>query len=416
MSNSPEQKEMPAYNYCALPMARYACRPDRSLGRVHEEPDSANRTPFQRDRDRIIHASAFRRLKYKTQVFVYHEGDHYRTRLTHTLEVAQITRSIARSLMVNEDLAEAIALAHDLGHTPFAHIGEDYLKACMVPYGGFEHNDQSLRVLTTLERKYPRWDGLNLTWETLEGVVKHNGPLYGQHDLGEVHIAVRELQEKMDLRLDTYASVEAQVAALSDDIAYNNHDVEDGLRAGLFTLDDLEEVALLREARGIVRDEYGDELKERYQVQEMIREMIGMMVTDVLTESRKRLEELKPESAEDVRMAGRAMVAFSDEMREKVDELRKFLFARMYRHYTIIRIYGKVEKIITDLFTAFMKNYETLPDNWQRRVVEGGGVADEALRARIVADYIAGMTDRYAIVEYERIFNPRQLSFVNLIP
>lgn len=404
LANPKNQQDQTAYNYCALPLASYACRPDESLGRVHAEPESQNRTPFQRDRDRIIHASAFRRLKYKTQVFVYHEGDHYRTRLTHTLEVAQITRSIARALMVNEDLAEGIALAHDLGHTPFAHIGEDYLKACMEPYGGFEHNDQSLRVLTTLERKYPEWNGLNLTWETLEGVVKHNGPLYGKHDLGEVHIAVRELQEQIDLRLETYASVEAQVAALSDDIAYNNHDVEDGLRAKLFTLGDLEELQLLKEALDTVRARYKD-LSQRHLVQEMIREMIGMMVQDVLEESRKRLGELNPQSAEDVRMAGKPMVAFSDEMRKKVDDLRAFLFERMYRHYTIIRIYGKVEKIITELFTAFHNNFETLPDNWQRRVREGGAVTDETLRARIVADYIAGMTDRYAIREHERLFD-----------
>lgn len=402
MSNLAEDSnpQQPAYNYCALPLAAYACRPDQSLGRVYDEPESQNRTAFQRDHDRIIHASAFRRLKYKTQVFVYHEGDHYRTRLTHTLEVAQITRSIARALMVNEDLAEAIALAHDLGHTPFAHIGEDYLKACMEPYGGFEHNDQSLRVLTTLERKYPEWNGLNLTWETLEGVVKHNGPM-----TETPHIAVRELQEKMDLRLDTYASMEAQVAALSDDIAYNNHDVEDGLRAGLFTIDDLEQVDLLKESLASVRAKYPKGLEKRYLVQEMIREMIGTMVQDVLAESRTRLADLNPQSPEDVRMAGRAMVAFSDEMRAKVDNLRAFLFERMYRHYTIIRIWGKVERIITDLFTAFTKNYETLPDNWQRRVVEGGGVTDEALRARIVADYIAGMTDRYAIREHERLFD-----------
>lgn len=401
MSNPQPQ---PAYNYCALPLAVYACNPLETLGRIHEEPLSKNRTEFQRDRDRIIHASAFRRLKYKTQVFVYHEGDHYRTRLTHTLEVAQITRSIARALMVNEDLAEAIALAHDLGHTPFAHIGEEFLKTCMAPYGGFEHNDQSLRILTTLERKYPKWKGLNLTWETLEGVVKHNGPLYGKHDLGEVHIAVRELQEKTDLRLDTYASVEAQVAALSDDIAYNNHDIEDGLRAKLFTLKDLEEVPLLKEVMDQVHEEYPD-ITEHFFIHEMIREMIGMMVQDVLEESRRRLSELSPQSPDDVRMADKAMVAFSDEMKSKVDELRTFLFARMYRHYTIERIWLKVERIVTDLFTAFHKNPMLLPDNWQRRMKEGGGLEDERLRARIVCDYIAGMTDRYAIREHERLFD-----------
>ncbi|MCB9983463.1 MAG: deoxyguanosinetriphosphate triphosphohydrolase [Rhodospirillales bacterium] len=395
-------QNQPSYNYCALPLAAYACVPEQSRGRVHEEKDSAHRSAFQRDRDRIIHASAFRRLKYKTQVFVYDEGDHYRTRLTHTLEVAQITRSIARALMVNEDLAEAVALAHDLGHTPFAHIGEEYLAKCMAPYGGFEHNDQSLRVLTTLERKYPRWVGLNLTWETLEGVVKHNGP----HDMSPngADIAVRELQEQMDMELGGHASIEAQVAALSDDIAYNNHDVEDGLRAHLFSLKDLGKVRLLGEVIARVRDEYGD-LNTHALVQEMIREMIGAMVEDVLSETESRLQDLNPQSPDDIRGAGRQMVAFSEDMRAKVDELRAFLFERMYQHYTLNRIHLKVERIITDLFTAFTKNYSVLPDNWQARVEEAGGAENEQIRARIVADYIAGMTDRYAIREHERLFD-----------
>jgi len=394
----------PSYNYCALPLAAYACVPENSRGRVHEEPTSEHRNAFQRDRDRIIHASAFRRLKYKTQVFVYDEGDHYRTRLTHTLEVAQITRSIARELMVNEDLAEGIALAHDLGHTPFAHIGEDYLAKCMEPYGGFEHNDQSLRVLTTLERKYPQWNGLNLTWETLEGVVKHNGPLYGANDLGEVHIAVRELQEKMDLELDSHSSIEAQVAAISDDVAYNNHDVEDGLRAKLFTLDDLEQIPLLGKVMADVRSEHGD-LDERYMVNETIRKMIGAMVNDVLRTSEARIKEVNPQSPAEVRGCGKQLVGFSDEMKGQVDELRTFLFDRMYRHYTIERLHLKVEKIVTELFTAFTKNYKVLPDNWQNRVKEAGGVDDEQIRARVVCDYIAGMTDRYAIREHERLFD-----------
>lgn len=388
-----------AYNYCALPLAPYASKPEESLGRVHSEPESRHRNAFQRDRDRIIHASAFRRLKYKTQVFVYHEGDHYRTRLTHTLEVAQITRTLARALMVNEDLAETIALAHDLGHTPFAHIGEEYLQKCMEPFGRFEHNDQSLRVLTTLERKYPKWNGLNLTWETLEGVIKHNGPLKG-----EPHIAARELQEKMDMRFDTYASMEAQVAALSDDIAYNNHDVEDGIRAGLFSISDLEEIPLLARVIAQVRENYPD-ISERYLIQEMKRDMIGVMADDVLAETRKRLAQVKPESPEDVRMAGMQIVAFSDGMFEDVRKLRKFLYNRMYRHYTINRIWLKVERIVGDLFQAFHRNYQLLPDNWQARVEEAGGVEDERVRARIVADYIAGMTDRYAIREHERLFD-----------
>lgn len=391
--------QQPAYNYCALPLAAYACRPDQSRGRVYEEPESAHRTPYQRDRDRIIHASAFRRLKYKTQVFVYHEGDHYRTRLTHTLEVAQITRSIARALMVNEDLAEAVALAHDLGHTPFAHIGEEYLARCMEPYGGFEHNDQSLRVLTTLERKYPRWNGLNLSWETLEGVVKHNGPMDGVP-----HIAVSEYQKQADLDLTSHASIEAQVAALSDDIAYNNHDVEDGLRAHLFTLADLKEISLLGRVMTEIEAEHG-ELGQRYLVQEMIREMIGAMVTDVLTQTNKNLRDLEPQSPEDVRQAGRQIVAFSPDMREQVNELRRFLYERMYRHHSVMRIWVKVERIITELFTAFVDTPKLLPESWQARIAEAGDPQDKAVCARIVCDYIAGMTDRYAIREHERLFD-----------
>ncbi len=388
-----------SYNYCAMPLASYACKPEQSLGRVHAEPESRHRNAFQRDRDRIVHSSAFRRLKYKTQVFVYHEGDHYRTRLTHTLEVAQITRTLARILMVNEDLAETIALAHDMGHTPFAHMGEESLKKVMLPFGRFDHNDQSLRVLTTLERKYPRWNGLNLTWETLEGVVKHNGPI-----LGEPHIAVRELQEKMDLRLDSYASMEAQVAAISDDIAYNNHDVEDGIRSGLFSIDDLMEVPMLARVIEQVQKNYPD-IVDRYLIQETKRDMIGLMVDDVLNETRRRLEKVKPESPDDIRSAGMQIVAFSDHMCDDVSYLRKFLFDRMYKHYTINRIGLKVECIVKDLFQAFHRNYKLLPDNWQHRVVEVEAQDNEPLRARIVADYIAGMTDRYAIREHERLFD-----------
>lgn len=391
--------EQKSYNYCALPLASYACKPDQSLGRVHDEPESRHRNGFQRDRDRIIHSSAFRRLKYKTQVFVYHEGDHYRTRLTHTLEVAQITRTLARSFMVNEDLAETVALAHDMGHTPFAHMGEDSLKEAMQPYGRFEHNDQSLRVLTTLERKYPQWNGLNLSWETLEGVVKHNGPI-----IGEPHIAVRELQEQIDLRLNTYASMEAQIAAISDDIAYNNHDIEDGLRAGLFSIDDLEKVPMLSKVIEQVRNNYPD-IAERYLIQETKRDMIGAMVDDVLEETGRRLKQLSPESPDDIRNAGMQMVAFSPEMYENVQKLRDFLFNRMYKHYTINRIGVKVQRIVGDLFKAFHKNYCLLPDNWQARIKEGGAIDNEGVRARIVADYIAGMTDRYAIREHERLFD-----------
>lgn len=388
-----------SYNYCALPLASYASKPEESLGRVYDEPESRHRTPFQRDRDRIIHSSAFRRLKYKTQVFVYHEGDHYRTRLTHTLEVAQITRTLARALMVNEDLAETIALAHDLGHTPFAHIGEIYLQEVMEPFGRFEHNDQSLRVLTTLERKYPGWNGLNLTWETLEGVIKHNGPV-----VGDPHIAARELQEQQDMRLDTYASLEAQVAALSDDIAYNNHDIEDGIRAGLFSLEDLEDIPLVARVLSDVRDAYPD-VAQRYIIQELKRDLIGVMADDVLAQTQSNLERIKPTSPEDVRMCGEQMVSFSAAMYDDVQLLRKFLYNRMYRHFTINRIWLKVERIVGDLFQAFHKNYQLLPDNWQQRVEDAGAQENASDRARIIADYIAGMTDRYAIREHERLFD-----------
>jgi len=336
--------DQPDYNYCALPMAVYACRPDQSLGRLHEENESATRTPYQRDRDRIIHASAFRRLKYKTQVFVYHEGDHYRTRLSHTLEVAQIARSIARALLVDEDLTEAVALAHDLGHTPFAHIGEEYLAECMEKYDGFEHNDQSLRVVTKLERKYPGWQGLNLSWETLEGIVKHNGPVTIK-DGAKLPTTLKDIQLQTDLRLDTYASMEAQVAAIADDIAYNNHDVEDGLRAGMFALSDLEELTLMAPIIAQVKANWPD-IEEHYIIQETIREMIGAMVNDVLSETKSRLDALDPKDIEDIRNADQQTVAFSADMYTKVEELRAFLLKRMYRHYTVNRIWVKVEKII----------------------------------------------------------------------
>ena len=398
-----------AYNYCALPLAAYACRPDQSRGRIFDEPESRFRTCFQRDRDRIIHSSAFRRLKYKTQVFVYHEGDHYRTRLTHTLEVAQIARSLARSLMVNEDLAETVALAHDLGHTPFAHVGEDVMIECMKDVGGFDHNDQSLRVLTVLERRYPKFMGLNMTWETLEGVVKHNGPIIGpladrKHKGKELPVTLRMVQGHTDLWLDSFASVEAQIAALSDDIAYNNHDVEDGLRARLFTLEELSEVPLLDEVISEARQRYPD-ITEHYLIHEVIREMIGAMVGDVMAETQKRLRALNPQEPDAVRRAQHAMVAFSEPMYKKVEGLRAFLWERMYRHYTVRRMRLKVSRIVADLYGAFTTQYQLLPDNWQQRLVEAGGIDDPIARARIVADYIAGMTDRYAIKEHERLFN-----------
>lgn len=393
-----------SYNYCALPLANYACRPDMSRGRFHEEPESKYRTCFQRDRDRIVHSSAFRRLKHKTQVFVYHEGDHYRTRLTHSLEVAQIARSIARALMVNEDLAETVALAHDLGHTPFAHVGEDVLKECMVDVGGFDHNDQSLRVLTVLEKKYPGWSGLNLTWEALEGVAKHNGPLIkSAKDKDNLPVTVKMIDRAFDLQLDTYATMEAQVAAIADDIAYNNHDMEDGLRAGLFSLKDLTDVPLLGETMKDVYAKWPDE-SGKIIAYEVIRHVIGAMVEDVLEETGRRLKEVNPQNPDDIRNAGRQIVEFSDGMYEKVEAVRAFLRERMYRHYKVRRMRLKVSKIVEDLYNAFTEQYELLPDKWQTRVVDAGGPDDKVAAARVIADYIAGMTDRYALKEHERLF------------
>ncbi|MCB1556214.1 MAG: deoxyguanosinetriphosphate triphosphohydrolase [Alphaproteobacteria bacterium] len=389
MTTKPERASL---NYCALPLAAYACRPDRSKGRLHQEPESAYRTPFQRDRDRIVHASAFRRLKGKTQVFVAHEGDEHRTRLTHTLEVAQIARTLARALLVNEDLAETVALSHDLGHPPFGHIGESALDSCMAAYGGFDHNDYSLRIVTLLERKYPGWPGLNLTWETLEGIVKHNGPV-----TGPLPVTLAALREQTDLRLETYAGVEAQIAAVADDITYNNHDVEDGLAAGLFTIGDLETVPLLAGVMATVRKAWPD-LTGSLFVHETIRTMIGTMVGDVFTEAKQRLNALDPGDPDDVRQADQPLVAFSDSMLPEVNALRRFLKERMYAHADLTHKQQAADHVIPDLFSALMADSSRFPENWQRRAND-----DPFDKARLVADYIAGMTDAYALREWKRV-------------
>lgn len=360
-----------------------------------EEPPSATRTPFQRDRDRIIHAGAFRKLQYKTQVFVYHEGDYYRTRLTHSLEVAQIARSLARALGLNEDLAEAMALAHDLGHTPFGHAGEDALRAAMEPYGGFDHNEQTFRIVTTIEERYPLFDGLNLTWETLEGLAKHNGPLLNPRP------AIAAFDAVWSLELEKHASAEAQVAALADDIAYVNHDLDDGLRAGLFSIDECRELPLVDEVFAVLEKRY-PHLREARLVHAVVRELIGLMVNDVLAESRRRLREAAPTSVDEVRAAGQPVIAFSSEMREKLAPVRRFQFKRMYRHYRVNRLTSKARRVLRQLFDIFLAEPDLLPEEWQRRV-QG---AQPRARARIVADYIAGMTDRYALESHEKLFNP----------
>jgi dGTPase len=384
-------------------LAPYACRADSSRGRLHREPESATRSVFQRDRDRIIHSGAFRRLQYKTQVFVYHEGDFYRTRLTHSVEVSQIARSISRQLGLDEDLAEGLALAHDLGHTCFGHAGEDALNLAMTPFGGFSHNEQTFRIVTRLERRYAAFDGLNLTWETLEGLVKHNGPLLGPRALprdsgGPVPAGIAEFCKDFDLKLETYASVEAQIAALADDIAYNNHDIDDGLRAGLFSVPDLDGLPLIGPVFREVASHHPG-LDDTRMIHESVRRLIDHMVNDLLAETRRRLEHFKPGSVEDVRDLDQPMAGFSEEMRKNDRALRKFLFKRMYRHPRVNHMADKARRIVSDLFAHYMSQPQRLPDDWERAA---GGLA-EAERARLVADYIAGMTDRFAFKEHALI-------------
>ncbi len=396
-----------AYPGAVQPPAPYACKPWESRGRLVAEPESRTRSAFQRDRDRIIHCAAFRRLKAKTQVFVYHEGDNYRTRLTHSLEVAQIARSLARVFGVNEDLTEALALAHDLGHTPFGHAGEDALDAAMAPYGGFDHNAQTLRVVTILERRYPDFDGLNLTWETLEGLIKHNGPLTGRHGTRKggqsaLPVTIRDYDERYPLWLDSYPSVEAQIASIADDIAYNNHDIEDGLNAELFDLDDLTKVPLVGPVfRGVADERPG--LDRARTVHEAVREMIGRMVDDVIEETRQRLEALAPGNPDDVRRHVAPVVAFSESMRANDRSLKAFLFHRMYRHHKVNRMILKAKRIVTELFGLFLAHPETLPEEWR----DQAGAAGSPETARLVSDYVAGMTDRYAIEEHRRLFDPQ---------
>ncbi|WP_207458683.1 deoxyguanosinetriphosphate triphosphohydrolase [Azospirillum sp. SYSU D00513] len=385
-------------------LAPHACNPAQTRGRLVAEPESPSRSCHQRDRDRIVHSGAFRKLKYKTQVFVYHEGDYYRTRLTHSLEVAQIARSISRALGLNEDLAEAVALAHDLGHTPFGHAGEDALHACMAQHGGFSHNDQALRILTQLERRYADFDGLNLTWEALEGVVKHNGPLLPLKEGEALPVTIAAFRDAWDLELHTNPGIEAQVAALADDIAYNNHDIDDGLRAGLFTVEEVAELPLVGPVIRQVCDRYPNLERPRL-IHETIRRMIDAMVSDLMAETRRRLAEHKPGSAAELRALPLPMVSFSAAMEEAQRPLRAFLRRRMYRHYRVNREMSKCKRVVTALFELFMNEPDTLPTQWQEEIRAKGGGEDRAVLARSVADYIAGMTDRYALAEYGRLFD-----------
>jgi len=382
-------------NRLADGLAPWAVRAAESRGRLHAEPGGGARSPYQRDRDRIIHATAFRRLQYKTQVFVYHEGDHFRTRLTHSLEVAQIARSIARELALEEDLAEALALAHDLGHPPFGHGGEDALDAAMKPYGGFDHNAQSLKAVTLLEARYADFNGLNLTWETLEGLAKHNGPLRRPTPY------IVEYDRLHPLELTTHAGAEAQVAALADDIAYNNHDLDDGVKAGLFTLEEAATIPLVRTAHEAAKQQHPHLPKDRATA-EVVRRVINAMVNDVVAETRRRLAVLKPTSATDIRAHDRPVVAFSEAMMEANNELRAFLFQRMYRHWRVNRMTQKCKRSLQMLFSLLHGEPRLLPPWWQAKAGEPGSLA----AAQAVCDYLAGMTDRYALEEHKRLTDP----------
>jgi dGTPase len=382
-------------------IASFAADPVHSRGRLWPEAQSLTRSAFERDRDRIIHSSAFRRLKGKTQVFVAHEGDHFRTRLTHSLEVAQIARSVARRLGLNEDLAEACALAHDIGHPPFGHTGENALDACTKPWGGFDHNAQTLRVVTRLERVYPTFDGLNLTWETLEGTVKHNGPMLRSGTaLSDLAPVWQDLNAQFDMGLTTFASAEAQVAAVADDIAYNNHDIDDGLMAGIFSVEDVcAEVPLVAAVfESVARDFVGlDQGRTRGEV---VRRLIGIWVGDLVQESQRRIALYQPQTSDDVRHLPQGLVGFSDDMLQKAGQLRTFLHARMYRHWRVNRARSQARRIVTELFDVFLAEPDTLPPDWSSRSSD-----DPTKTARLVCDYIAGMTDDFAIDEHRRLFN-----------
>lgn len=376
---------------CAI----YASNPDQSRGRLFDEGGSAHRSAFQRDRDRIIHSSGFRRLKHKTQVFVEHEGDYFRTRLTHSIEVGQVARTISGALDLNLDLTEAVALAHDLGHTPFGHTGEDALDESMTDYGGFDHNAQALKIITSLEKHYADFDGLNLTWETLEGIAKHNGPV-----TGELPFALADYSARHDLELSTFASAEAQVAAISDDIAYNNHDLDDGLRAGLFTVKDICELPIVGKCFADVDEKYPN-LDPQRRRHEALRRVFGVMVEDVLITSRARLASSGAQSAQDIRDLDAPVIQFSDGLFADLKQIRAFLFENMYRHWTVRRMRRKAAQIVVDIFEIFMNDPGMMPPEWKALAM-----GDKTQRARVIADYIAGMTDRFALQEHAKLTDP----------
>lgn len=393
----------------AAPRAVYACDPEHSRGRQHAEAPSRNRSPFRRDCDRVIHATAFRRLKYKTQVFVFHEGDHYRTRLTHTLEVAQIARALARQLGLDEDLTETLALAHDLGHPPFGHAGERALDACLCEAGGFDHNAQTLRVVTSLEHRYPDFEGLNLTWEALEGIVKHNGPLtdqagapVGRHQDRPIPAAISSFDRAFPLDLSSHASLEAQAAAIADDIAYDAHDIDDGLRAGLFAVADLKDIPIAGEIIAETTRRYPS-LDESRRGAELVRQLIARLIGAVVTETQHRLDRVAPCSAAAVRACGQSLVGFPPEIAGAEAAIKAFLRARMYRHPWVMTVMNDAQSVVRDLFERYRDHPSEMPPEWS-----AGGAErcdDAAARERRIGDFIAGMTDRFAITEHRRLFD-----------
>ena len=392
----------------AAPRSVFGCDPDRSRGRQFVEPPSRTRSPFRRDCDRVIHSTAFRRLKHKTQVFVFHEGDHYRTRLTHSLEVAQIARALARQLGLEEDLTETLALAHDLGHPPFGHAGERALDACLHAHGGFDHNAQTLRVVTALEHRYPEFDGLNLTWESLEGIVKHNGPLtardgapIGRYREHGVPVGISQFVRSYDLELWSFASLEAQVAAIADDIAYDAHDIDDGLRAGLFQIDDLEVIPLTAAIIAEIDARYPG-LDESRRGAELVRELISQLIGAVVLEAGRRLARAQPASSDDVRNQSEALIAFPDETTQAEAAIKGFLKARMYRHERVMRVMRDAEQLVFDLFGRYQRDPAALPAEW---LPSEDQAETEAERARRIGNFIAGMTDRFALTEHRRLFD-----------
>ncbi|MCE2964486.1 MAG: deoxyguanosinetriphosphate triphosphohydrolase [Alphaproteobacteria bacterium] len=377
-------------------LAPYATQFATSRGRLYPEAEDPIRTPFQRDRDRVMHATAFRRLKYKTQVFVNHEGDHFRTRLTHSLEVSQIARTVCRVLQIDEDLGETLALVHDFGHTPFGHAGEDALNACMQPFGGFSHNEQTLRLVTELEERYAKFPGLNLTWEVLEGLVKHNGPVAAK----EVPAFTASFNQRFPLELHTHAGLEAQVASLADDIAYSNHDLDDGLRARLFTVEALQELPVVGREFAAVAQRFPD-ASESQQRFEATRRLMRVMMLDLIETTKANLAALNPQNAADVRGCGKPIAAFSEPMNSALHQLKAFLMQRMYRHYRVNIMSSKAARVVTDLFTLLLAEPQCLPTEWQQKLRDG----DAQYNARQIANYIAGMTDRYAQKEHQRLFD-----------